>query len=334
MRQSLSLAIAVCTRNRCPELTRAVHSILRDAATLPAPQRASTELLIVDDGQLPSEAIADFARNAERVGLSFRYFNKSDRPGLLRSRIAALGLTDAGIVLFVDDDIEMTSGYLVRMLAHFQRRPDLAGVGGIDILGRPEPWTRTVASILTGAAALRLGHFSSAGFNGDCARWPRARRPFHSEYLVGFNMSFRARALAGLAERDWLSGYGLGEDLYVSVHARRYGSLIVDPNLKVAHHLSPSTFDGRDNLRRYHAAKASHHAYLLVEMNAGPCRFVMWRAAALALLLHHAASWIVTRPGPLRAVRLRRLHGCFDGVREGWAVWPSRTRPSPSGSVQ
>lgn len=302
--------------------------------TLPAEQRERTELLIVDDGPLPSDVVGDLQSRVEQAGLSFTYHDKHERPGLLRSRIAAIGLTGANIVLFVDDDIEMTSGYLARLLAHFVQRPDLAGVGGIDVLGQPEKWTRTIAAILTGAAAVRMGRFSGAGYNGDCPRWPRARQPFHSEYLVGFNMSFRREALLGLAERDWLSGYGLGEDLYVSVHARRYGPLVVDPDLKVAHHLSHSTFDGRDNHRRYHAAKASHHAHLLVEMNATRRRFLMWRAAALALLLHHTATWLVARPRSLRAFRRNRMLGCWDGLREGWAVSARPAHPAPSGPAR
>ncbi len=330
MMQPPTVAIAVCTRDRQTELLRAVASVLRDAVTLPVEQRDHTELLVVDDGQLPRDVVAELRRTAEQAGLSFSYRNKHERPGLLRSRIETISLTRADVVLFVDDDIEMMPGYLARLVRHYVRDPGLAGVGGIDVLGQSEKWTRTIPAVLTGAAAVRLGRFSCAGYNGDSPRWPRARRPFASEYLVGFNMSFRRAALLGLAERDWLSGYGLGEDLYVSVHARRYGPLIVDPALKVAHHLAPSTFGGRDNVRRYHAAKAAHYAHLLVEMNAAGWRFSTWRAAAVALLLHHTATWLVARPRSLREFRRHRMLGCWNGVREGWAVRPGPKSPALS----
>jgi Glycosyl transferase family 2 len=105
------VCVAVPTRNRATYLDVALRSIVPQAA------ERGAEVLVVDDAS--TDATAEVARRhgVRRVA--------HDRPlGLNAARTTALEQTDADLVCFVDDDVEVRPGWLSALVDGAARHPD------------------------------------------------------------------------------------------------------------------------------------------------------------------------------------------------------------------
>jgi GT2 family glycosyltransferase len=104
-------AVAIPTQRRASYLEAALRSVVAQAGP------AGVEVLVVDDG--PDEATR---AAAERH--SARYLAHDAPRGLNAARNTALGATDAELVCFVDDDVEVRPGWLQALLAAAASCPD------------------------------------------------------------------------------------------------------------------------------------------------------------------------------------------------------------------
>ncbi|WP_123041929.1 glycosyltransferase family 2 protein [Cohnella candidum] len=264
MKTEQGMTLAVCTRNRHEELERCIVSIAGEAPGFPC------EVMVVDDGELPDplrERLNEVLRGA---GMAFTYHRKR-RPGLLYSRIDAAEHAAHDILLFLDDDVELEEGYLRRLARLYSRYEGAAGFGGIDVFIRSNwKWDWFTRLILYDSG--KPGKLSPGGFGGSMTRWTRMKDPFRTEFMLGCNMSFRRTALLGLPDAEWLSGYSLGEDLYLSHWAARSGPLWIDPSLRVKHYQSPVS---RDKEEQVAFTEVVNHYRLLRLKRAGS-----WRHAA------------------------------------------------------
>lgn len=220
---------------------------------------------------------------AGSAGIALTYCRKQE-PGLLRSRLLAAERAAHDVILFVDDDAELAPGYLERLAAWYERHPQAAGVGGIDRNLRTH-WRWELFTRLFLYASRDPGRLSPSSYGGSMTRWGAMRRPFRTEYMLGCNMSFRKRALVGLKPAEWLQGYSVGEDLYLSDHAMRSGDLWIDPALQVDHRHSPASRD-RDAQVAY--TEIVNHHHLLKLKQAGIARHAAHLWTSLGLL---ARAW-------------------------------------------
>lgn len=279
------LTIAICTRNRPDDLRRCVASIAGQSADYPL------QVLIVDDGELSESELDELCHMlGGKVG-RFRY-RKKRQPGLLLSRIEAVGLADYDRILFLDDDAELEEGYLGRLRELYARYPEAAAIGGTDGAIRGNfLWNLFARAILYDSGD--PGRLSPSGYGGSMTRWNGRREPFRTEYLLGCNMSFRTSALLGLVPVDWLGGYSLGEDLYLSYWASLSGEMWIDPGLKVRHRQSATS---RDKLEQVAYTEIANHYHLLRLRQPGA-----WRRAALLW----TASGLLARALAVRRLRPR-----------------------------
>ena len=275
-----SLSIVCCTRDRPVELERLVDSILR--ARRPEPP-LPLELLIIDDGKLSDHTRQSLAGRVRNAGIDWAYFNKSAQPGLLHSRIEAVGLAQHDWLLFVDDDVEIEPDYLERFCRLAGETADLAGIGGVDLLTEAAPAGRLFWRIAAGFEPLFPGQLSFSGFPAHMDRARRARQPFLSRRLYGCNMGFRRNALAGLRPLPGFEGYSLYEDAYLSFEAARHGRLLIDPGLQVRHHHSPSA---RDSSRDVGRMSVLNHLQLM-RLYGGS----RWRALGVVYSTLSLAGW-------------------------------------------
>ena len=111
----MKAAVAIPTQRRAPYLEVALASIV------PQAHAAGAEVLVVDDG--PDEATR---AAAERHGA--RYLPHASPRGLNAARNTALQATDARLVCFVDDDVEVRPGWLDALLAAATACPDEVAV--------------------------------------------------------------------------------------------------------------------------------------------------------------------------------------------------------------
>src|SRR5262249_25120078 len=106
-------AIAIPTRRRADYLGVALASVM------PQARAAGAEVLVVDDGP-------DEATRAVAARFGARYV-RHDAHGLNAARNVALDATDAQLVCFVDDDVEVHAGWLGALLAAAAACPDEVG---------------------------------------------------------------------------------------------------------------------------------------------------------------------------------------------------------------
>ena len=254
--KALDLTIAMCTRNRPGPLVRA----LRAAATDASATQLRYETLVIDDGELPPELIAEMQALVQNLGGEFGYHRKPDSTrGLYRSRKVAVDLSSARILLFLDDDAEIEPGYMALMMRTFRTDASLSGIGGIDRLSLPlgnghlgEAYAKTFLM-----SSGEPGRLSQAGMNFSQSLWRGQRDKFESEFLHGCNMAFRRAAIADLPDLPWLEGHSPGEDLVLSVVAARKGRLVVDPALGVEHACEPGGRGGAGHRMRVKLANAA-----------------------------------------------------------------------------
>jgi glycosyltransferase involved in cell wall biosynthesis len=276
-----SLSVVCCTRDRPAELARLIRSIL---AARRFERPIALELLVIDDGNLSDQIRQSLADQVRSAGIDWVYFNKSARAGLLRSRIEAVGLARHDWLLFFDDDVEIERDYLARFCQLAGEAPDVAGLGGVDILTRAVPAGRLLWRIAAGFEPLFLGQLSFSGFPAHMDRARRAKQPFLSRRLYGCNMGFRRSALAGLRPLPGFEGYSLYEDAYLSFEAARHGRLLIDSGLQVRHHHSPSA---RDSSRDVGRMSVLNHLQLM-RLYGGS----RWRVLGVAYSVMSLAGWL------------------------------------------
>jgi glucosyl-dolichyl phosphate glucuronosyltransferase len=173
----MDITVVLCTYNRCDSLAVALGSV----AVSRLPHSASWEVLVVDNNSTDqtSEVIDRFA--SQYPG-RFRYAFEA-RPGKSHALNSAIRDTNARILAFMDDDVQVEPDWL-HMLTRIFDDPEYAGAGG-RILPEseftPPTWLETSArNALAPLAMFDLG--SVAG---------RLREP-----PFGTNMAFRREVFA------------------------------------------------------------------------------------------------------------------------------------------
>jgi glycosyl transferase family 2 len=279
-----AISIVCCTRDRPAELGRLIDSLIQARARLNA---VDIELLVVDDGDLPNRLVQSLAGRVGAAGIHWRYHNKRRRPGLLGSRIEAVTLATYDWLLFFDDDVEIEPDYLSHFVEVVGQNPNLAGLGGVDLLAPALTSWRLIGRLAVGLEPLRLGRRSASGFPAHMDRARAAGRAFASLRVYGCNMAFRKTALQGLCLLPGFEGYSLYEDAYLSFEASRSGPLLVDPRLKVRHHHSPSS---RDASREVGRMSVLNHCRLMRLYGASPLRHAGMFISILCLVAWSTAT--------------------------------------------
>lgn len=236
------ITVAICTRNRSDDLRRCINSIANSSIT----SSGQIEVIIIDDGNLTEQFIQELATSLQPF-TQFKYFKKQ-KPGLFLSRIEALSLATNEIILFLDDDVEIDSQYCEILRDTYQRFPDLAGLGGIDMLFKKPSILRRAFGFIFCFNSGKRAKRSLSQFGDSMIYWNQAEDYFETEFLSGCNMSFRKSSLQPLEPVDWLQNYSLGEDTYLSYMALRHGKLLIHPNLKVWHHQAEVSRDKIENV--------------------------------------------------------------------------------------
>lgn len=250
------LSIVIPTRNRVSDLTRCIESIARQAGL----GETSTELLIMDDGDIPGEML-DYYRDVlgAMPQAELRYYRKS-KPGVWLSRYEALHLAKGEILLSFDDDAELDDPfYIRRMLDTYAADPGIVGVGGIA-KGLSSSASGKLLGVLTCQMSGSPGKLSASTLAGSLLLWSEAKETFQTDFFHGCNMSFRRHALRDMKAYPWMTSYAVADDIYMCHLAGRYGKLVINPLMQITHHESPAS---RDKAGRVARATAVNHYYLL-----------------------------------------------------------------------
>lgn len=250
------VSIVIPTRNRINDLTLCIESIGRQTEL----EDVSIELLIVDDGTI-EEKVLEYFRTilAQMPQAELKYYRKT-KPGVWLSRYEALGLIDGEILLSFDDDAELDDPlYIRRMLDTYAADDSIVGVGGIA-KGLSSSRSGRLLGMLTCQMSASPGRLSPSTLAGSLLLWGDTKNTFETDFFHGCNMSFRREALRDMKPYPWMTSYAVADDIYMCHLASKYGRLVINPEMKITHHESPSS---RDKAGRVARATAVNHYYLL-----------------------------------------------------------------------
>ncbi len=289
--------VVLCTRNRPEEVTRCLASI---AAQVALPQH----VLVVDSSD---DDATRRAVHSELVGwpAGSRLEHVPSRPALTHQRAVGLARTQADIVHFVDDDVDLDPGYFAAVGAIFGAQPDVLGVGGY--VTNRAAWRVRRIDTWFGLDSRREGAVLASGRNVPVRTRPDA--PIDVDWLSGCAMSYRRAALE-LEPPDESYPFE-GEDVQLSHRVRRHGRLVVTPEASLVHHESDA---GRiAGAAQVQAELATRHRRV-VAAGSGLSPRAFW-LSAYAQLVKYSVSGVLTMSrrrieiarGTARAMRLARL---------------------------
>lgn len=251
-RVPVKIAAVIPTANRAASLAECLRSL--------AASRAPVERVVVVD------ASNDRDKTRQAVGGVWPFkldLIESQVRGSASQRNMGLQRLDAeDAVLFIDDDAVVEPDCIGELLAGFE--PGVAGVAANisnQPVGRPGRATRTVLFLVGGGwggdmSGRLIGPAVGVRPPGDVVT-----RFLPIEWASTTCVLYRRDTLPAGGFRTFFSGYSLGEDVALSVDARRSGKLVYASRAKIIHTprttAKPSPFEyGRmEVLNRYYLSR-------------------------------------------------------------------------------
>ncbi|MBX6332129.1 MAG: glycosyltransferase family 2 protein [Gemmatimonadaceae bacterium] len=227
------LTVVVCTYRRAPSVRRFLDSL--------AGQERQPERLVIVDAS-PDDATEREVRAWDVAAATgpaeVRYLRVTGAlRGLTRQRNTALHLVDTDLVAFFDDDVVLLPHCLARMEAVHREAPlRVAGVGAFAHEEAVRPWALwRVRRALRVVPDLEPGRYHGAGISIPWEFHHPTRAPVAGDWLPGYAMMWRTAVVRAVGFNAAFAGYAQGEDLDLSVRARRHGALIMAGDARVRH---------------------------------------------------------------------------------------------------
>jgi GT2 family glycosyltransferase len=293
-----SVAVLVCTRNRGPRIRATIASVL--ANTYP-----DFRVVVVDQSSTPEtrEALTAFSADARLTVIS------STATGLSRARNLGLSAVATELVLMTDDDCEVPSDWIARMVDCFERWPT-AAIVYCQVAPGPHD-----------AAAGFIPHFLKAGEQLQTRLSDRG-----TPEGIGAGMALRRAVAETIGGFDPLLGagsrFGTHEDVDFAVRALLGGLHVLETDRAIVVHHGFRTFvQWRDSTRLNFLGMGAGYGKLL--------KGGRWSAAPLIA----AIAWThIVRPTfeSLVALRmppvLRRFTGLCSGLAGAFGTPVDRRR--------
>lgn len=222
----MTLSFLIPTRDRHAALARTLASVV------PAARRCGAAIVVCDQSPTPAPASADV-----------RVLHRPDIAGLPAARNALLRATDAGLVCFLDDDVDVAGDLGERLLAHAAAEPACLGWG-------PVIETRS-------SSVRRLHRLAQLGVFHDPRRLLSRRCDRSSRALFGCCFAVRHQVALRVGFDARRGGYALGEDL--DFFLRLGGPLRFCADLRVVHRRDGG---GRDDATRRGLRKGAFLVWL------------------------------------------------------------------------
>jgi GT2 family glycosyltransferase len=178
--------------------------------------------------------------------------------GVVGSMNSCLAEAKGHLIGLVDDDVELPSDWLERMMYHLENHRDVLGAGGRDFLQdhpamrRSEPRTSDVGRLYW------FGRITGNHYRGD-------GRPRKVDLLRGSNCLYRGGFLRSVGFDESLRGQGaqVHWELALALQVRRRGKrLYYDPEIEVLHHVAP-----RMDADQIHRGRFSYNATVDLAFN-------------------------------------------------------------------
>ncbi len=287
-------ALVVCTKNRL-EMARAL------LASVAVRDDCPEELILV----VGADDRSDTAPGWEASSGGIRLVRTS--PGLTHQRMVGLASCSEGIevVHFLDDDAAPLPGYFRAIEREFD---DLSVVGAGGVVVSASHRRPTWIDYAFMWRSRTPGRVTIAGCNTDQGR-PAV--PLDTGWLSGCAMSMRRGIALEVGFDTSRRGYGLGEDVDMSLRLRRRGRLRLVPAACVVHEESPI---GRLGQTAFFRDEVLHRWKLSMDHDDIWLIAVVW--ATLGRVLLGPIAWLAGRRSAL-AVAAGSLQGLLAIRRAG-----------------
>lgn len=219
-----TFSVVICTKDRPTILLETLETIWRQT-------RLPYELVIIDDGHLDVESLAAVAQ-AHHV--PFVYHNKSDEPGLARSRRVGIEKSSGDVILFLDDDVLLDKEYLEALMAVYESDTEgrIGGCSGVLQGIRYRPFQMLLLRFFGMDAPNREGQILK-NFIGVLVR--NIKEPTEVQWLSGCNMSYRRHAVASVDIPPYIEDCTLSEDRTISYQVGLRWRMIATPKARLVH---------------------------------------------------------------------------------------------------
>jgi glycosyltransferase involved in cell wall biosynthesis len=247
----VTINICICTRNRAASLRKALASL----AAIERRDALRWDVLVVDNGS--SDGTAAVATEFASV-LPLR-LARAPEPGQSHARNTALAQSNGSHIIFIDDDVTVSSGWLAAYASGFERYPQAAFFGGPIVAKVPGVSGRQLAAVrkvIPGALT-----WLDPGLTETALTRKSATLPW------GANMAFRRSAVDG-REFDPNLGRGPNRGVRSGEETRLFETLLAAgatgvwlPDAKLDHHVS-SERCSENYLRDYCRGVGWYYGYL------------------------------------------------------------------------
>jgi glycosyltransferase involved in cell wall biosynthesis len=230
----LKLSVVICTKDRPDDLRQTLE-------TLWPQSRLPDELVIIDDGHLEIEPIAAAARN---YPIAFVYHNKSDKPGLARSRRTGIEKSSGDVILFLDDDVLLDRRHIEALMEVYELDTErrIGGCCGVADGFHYRPMQMLLLRFFGMDAPRREGRILK-NFLGVLVR--NARQPVDVQWLSGSDMSYRREAIVGVEIPPEIEDCTFSEDRTISYQVGLRWRMIATPGARFIHRRAVSGRDPR-----------------------------------------------------------------------------------------
>jgi GT2 family glycosyltransferase len=279
----LKTSVIIATHNRPDSLRRLVASLAPEVVT------GSREIIIAENGTAaPTQLTIE--------GVSLKHLH-DPRAGKCRIQNRAIADATGEILVFLDDDLAVASGYLEAVEQFFDTHREFAAMKG-RILPAEEPEKKV------GPMAAYL----------DLPITDHGEEVVEVRGVLGANMAFRAEAITQVGPFDERLGPGAGgheEETEMSQRLRRAGFRIgYAPKALVYHEVDPS--------------RANRERFIRIARERGRCRMLHERHSAIDVIVKNAIAMTRLRIAHLARADLSRIareerrlaiaRGMFDGL--------------------
>jgi glycosyltransferase involved in cell wall biosynthesis len=232
----LKASVIIPTCNRKQDLEKCLFSILEQS-------RLPDEIIVVDDGNLED---MPFREAFVEKGVQC-IFKKKANKGLTKSRNVGVHLSCGDVIIFLDDDVVLTTDYVHEILKIYESGFDhkLGGVAGVEKLLKPIGFLDHIEffyNIIFLISPLQAGGVTVSGFSeqGITTKVIPPQRLTRAETLRGAVFSFHKKVFSQFKfSEDYTHNYCQGEDKDFSIRVSKKYNLYIHPEAQLFHYNSP-----------------------------------------------------------------------------------------------
>jgi GT2 family glycosyltransferase len=311
----------------CIPTVRRPDALRRCLAAL-AQQIVPPDEIVVSDAGGDAETREAIESFKLRHAVSIRHC-PTTRAALPWQRWWAFQNSSGSIVVFLDDDVQLSMDAIALIREAYRQGPDIAGAGFAiaydgELVNHDE--SPSIRQRWLGTVGARPGSITRGGISVDFQAPNGNGRPLEVEWLSGGAMSFRREVIEAIGPQHrvfelydaWI---GKAEDSILSSRARAHGRLLLIPGRHAAHpafDVATRTANPQDGYRKgLLETWGRAHVLRWLASDPGACQTAWVRIALLELA--RALKGVVQQPG--QPVRWHRIAGGLVGIGRTIRRW-------------